>query len=867
MVGYGSLSGMLSRFATREVNKLLHMLPDVEASCGTIHVGLVSGTASVDDVRFSYRGEPAGPNAKAPGSEIYVERIEFGRLFYSLLLDKQMIVHSFNVIRPRVELWMDEEHPKLCFPDIQKDTSLHLDFPFKRAELLNLSVEEASLALHSIRTSLDVVADNCSLSAHNLAYADSTFTFNDSVYSFALASAAFRLPDGNTRIQTNHVAFQNKGKLTIGASRMTYCAGKKQEPGVAGSDIRIDRIEIGPVSHEMLFKRQILIQSVAVRHPRMELWMDEKNPELSFPQTTAKEKREPLTLPFERAEIKKLHILNAALAMHSTRTKLDVAADSCSFHMQRLVYDSRFHCDTVLNYAFGHASVRFPDGAMQLDTRGITRVDQDGLTIGATRLFTTKPNPGGSVPGSDIRVESVHIAPISIALLAQKEALLRSISINNPHAEIWLDEHDPELSFPSFKRKPKEKPFHFPLDLATIQHVKVNNASFAMHCVHNRLDVIANDVSAAVNDIMYAEDECFSYNDSVYQFSLRFAGVTMPDGLMRMEVNGIKHVNQGPLFIGKTHIGHVVKPKELGELLNEPVTWMNMDIDSVSTSPFNPFRKAKAKDWSLARIHAVVGNMDVFRDERFKPKRPSPMPQEGLMSIPAIFRIDRADAHVRHMNVDLSNTDINNGHLELNRLNATVTNITNRRGQTMYAKGNGPLGKGKANIAFSMTMNDEQSFTMDIRATQFNANMLNSFVRPLVGISFDVPIDTVETRYSGDRIKAAGTFKLLYHGLEVQAHKEDDVPYKIVTQNAKAITHIGNTLLPKSNPKKPGTAPREYNVQWKRDPWKLVELYLFGPCIDGAVKTFLPGLFLTHQVKQPKEAKTIKGAKETPKRD
>lgn len=129
MVGYGSLSGMLSRFATREVNKLLHMLPDVEASCGTIHVGLVSGTASVDDVRFSYRGEPAGPNAKAPGSEIYVERIEFGRLFYSLLLDKQMIVHSFNVIRPRVELWMDEEHPKLCFPDIQKDTSFIWIFP------------------------------------------------------------------------------------------------------------------------------------------------------------------------------------------------------------------------------------------------------------------------------------------------------------------------------------------------------------------------------------------------------------------------------------------------------------------------------------------------------------------------------------------------------------------------------------------------------------------------------------------------------------------------------------------------------------------------------------------------------------------
>jgi hypothetical protein len=102
---------------------------------------------------------------------------------------------------------------------------------------------------------------------------------------------------------------------------------------------------------------------------------------------------------------------------------------------------------------------------------------------------------------------------------------------------------------------------------------------------------------------------------------------------------------------------------------------------------------------------------------------------------------------------------------------------------------------------------------------------------------------------------------MLYHGLEVEVHKEDNVPFKFVTQNANTISHIGNKLLPKSNPKKPGEAPREYNVQAKRNPWKPVALYFFMPTIDGAIKTFLPGLFLSQKIKQPKADKSAKAPK------
>lgn len=342
---------------------------------------------------------------------------------------------------------------------------------------------------------------------------------------------------------------------------------------------------------------------------------------------------------------------------------------------------------------------------------------------------------------------------------------------------------------------------------------------------------------------------------------MQSASIITPDGLMRIDVNSIEHHDQGPLFVGATHLENTLKKKKLGDYLKEPVTWISMQIDSVSTSPFNPFRKAMAKDWTLDRLNVVVSEMDIFRDARHKPVRPFVMPQEPLMAIPTVFRINRADAVIKKMNIDLSSTDINNGHLTLGDLSATVTNITNRKGQTMHFKGGGPLGTGKAEAAFDMTMDANNTFAISLKATRLNANMLNSFVRPLVGISFDVPVDILETHYKGDRDRAAGTFKMLYHGLEVEVHKEDNVPFKFVTQNANTITHIGNKLLPKSNPKKPGEAPREYNVQAKRNPWKPVALYFFMPTIDGAIKTFLPGLFLSHKIKQPKADKSAKAPK------
>ena len=112
----GGLNAALSHLAMREVNRLIAWMPEGEVSCGNIRVELISGTATIEDVHFVYRGEPEKGKKTAPGSDIHVDRIEVGRVFFKLLSDKQALMNSISIIGPRIELWLDEEHPERCFP-------------------------------------------------------------------------------------------------------------------------------------------------------------------------------------------------------------------------------------------------------------------------------------------------------------------------------------------------------------------------------------------------------------------------------------------------------------------------------------------------------------------------------------------------------------------------------------------------------------------------------------------------------------------------------------------------------------------------------------------------------------------------------
>lgn len=450
-------------------------------------------------------------------------------------------------------------------------------------------------------------------------------------------------------------------------------------------------------------------------------------------------------------------------------------------------------------------------------------------------------------PGSRISIERIEIGPVSYAMLLNKQILVDAVTVIRPEVELWMDEEHPELCFPDFPKDTTIDTTAFPLRRAELAHLHIRHAALALHSVRTKLDVAVDSCSLSVHDLAY--DSVFSYCDSIYRLDIAHAAVLTPDGLMRIETRDLAHSDQEALTVGKTHIGHTVAKTGLGDLFKEPVTWIDMIIDHVETSPFNPIRKALAQDYTLAKIEAEVNRMDIFRDARYKPKHIFEMPQTILRAIPIPFDIRRIDAAVRTIHIEFASTDRNIGILDLGGIQAKVTNMTNRINATMMVNGDCKLGEGKATAKFSLKMNKACNWGLNLHAQGANTSLLNAFIRPLVGITSDCMIDGLDAHYSGNSVQADGTFRLLYHGFRVQVHKEDDIPYKIITRNAKTFTKLGNSLLPKSNPTAVDARPRAYKVTWKRNEWQPVPLYFFGPCIDGIKKTMLPGLYVHLQTK------------------
>ena len=448
-------------------------------------------------------------------------------------------------------------------------------------------------------------------------------------------------------------------------------------------------------------------------------------------------------------------------------------------------------------------------------------------------------------------MDRIAVGRIFYSLLLDKQIYINDVRIVRPAMELWLDEQHPELSFPQFKDTTLRQGGEW-LKRAELDKLHIKNAAFSLHSLSSKLDLAVDTVGLTVHDLVY--DSTFHYNDTMYAFSLGNARVLMPDGMIRLETSGIEHANQGELKVGRTRICHTMPRKRLGDIVREPVTWMDMTIESVTTAPLNPIHKAMNKDFNLDHLSAVVASMDIFRDERYAPKAPFDMPQNILTSLPAVFCIKHVDAGIRKIDIEFASTNVNCGRLKLRDIHTLVDNVTNKRGATMYVNGHCPISKnGHAIAKMNMSMDKSCQWLLDLHATDIDIDYLNTFVRPLVGITADCHLDTLDMHYTGDNQLAKGTFRMLYHGLKVKVHEEDDIPYKIVTKNAKAFTTLANTLLPKSNPTAVDIRPRAYEVEWKRDEWKPFPLYMFGPCIDGVKKTFLPGLYVHKQVKNKKK--------------
>ena len=451
-----------------------------------------------------------------------------------------------------------------------------------------------------------------------------------------------------------------------------------------------------------------------------------------------------------------------------------------------------------------------------------------------------------------IRIPSLAVWNVDyLALLKHRRLEILGISLDDPEVVIYMDENNPEAFLPTLPKDTTLEKASVWLQSLRVRHIDIDRFSAKLHSTSSPLAVKADTLSLECHNLMYDfADSVFSYNDSVYSLSLAAAYIALPDGMMEMEVHDLNTADQGPLNLGYTRIWNCISHKKMVELLHEQVTWIDLELNSVTTSPFNPIRKALAQDCTLDEIQADVRCMHVIRDARLAPKVPFVTPQEFLRSVPLTFAVKKVTSVTHKLDVELYTTDINCGKLRLKGpLHATMTNVTNKPGAVWHNHAKAPFGaKGKVEATYDIHMNKKSSFELSIHGKDLDLENMNPFIRPLVGITCAIHVSDLEAAYSGDSTIAKGSFCMQYHGLDIKVHKEDNIPYKIVTKHADFFTSAANSLLPKSNPTSVDIHPRKYAVEWTRDVWSPYPLYLFGPCIDGIKKTMLPGLYVHKQI-------------------
>ena len=465
-------------------------------------------------------------------------------------------------------------------------------------------------------------------------------------------------------------------------------------------------------------------------------------------------------------------------------------------------------------------------------------------------------------------VQSLAVGGFDAAKFNQiKQMEIRSVHLYDPFINVVVD----ETVSPQSQKTTKEEMEvlnarlqDINVELATkfitglvVDTILVHNAACDIHSSVTSFNVHADSLFVALYGLGYSliDEVPYHYNDSVYQFYVGHATITTPDSLTAITTSSIRYDNGGAFSIGPTRVRNIVDKWKLGAILNMgPATWIDLSLNSLHTSSKNILREVFTIEdgFFLDSIYVDIQSMSVFRDVRQQPVNPFTLPQVPLLQLSYPFVINHVDAKVHRMNIEVALTKQCVGHLNLNDLCAQLSNVTAIRNSTITLNARCGVGRGVADARIELDIKPTCDWRIALNARDLNLHFLDDMLYPMVGLKVGAEVSSLVADYQGDNQIANGTFCLQYDNLSIHAYKDSQSPFTIVGDLSGLINSASKTLLNKRNPRYPGKAPLAYQVQWKNDPWQQPALFYIGPCIDGCIKTLLPGLFVHKRVKEQK---------------
>lgn len=454
-----------------------------------------------------------------------------------------------------------------------------------------------------------------------------------------------------------------------------------------------------------------------------------------------------------------------------------------------------------------------------------------------------------STAGMSIHIKHVALRHISLRRLLQDKHLhIGRLSVDEPEIVI----HRPSEKQQKQQAKLQNKNTRQQTDTTKTQslltgidigRIKIHDGKVRLSNTGNRMLLTIDDIQLAAHDIGYnMHSDSVSYNDSCYSIALKDISFTSADGLYKTTAESLTTEDAGAVVAKRVHCYNTVKKTALADKKGKvPVTWSDIRLHEVNTSPVNIIRQVLSKKINIDKIRIAGEKVNIYRDVRYKPKKPYPMPQEPLLTMKMPLRIKAVQLVMPQVDIEMATQNISSGLLQLKQVQCGISNVTNRRGDNMTANIHTMfIHGGEGDMSLTLKIDKASHFDFAANLKDMHGDTFNQFLRPLFGAEATYNIHSVKTQYSGDRRRATGTFCMVYDNMQVRIIKED-TPYKMIARNADAINLFAPVVLQKRNPRQQGKEPQSYQVAKERDEMSNFSVYLMGPILDGVLKTVLPG--------------------------
>jgi phenolic acid decarboxylase len=317
----------------------------------------------------------------------------------------------------------------------------------------------------------------------------------------------------------------------------------------------------------------------------------------------------------------------------------------------------------------------------------------------------------------------------------------------------------------------------------------------------------------------------------------------MADGTYKFQSDALSlSTAQKMLSLEKAHMAPLMEPAQMAKSKGHAVTYSDLRLAAVNVQGVDYATLSSLNKLLVHRLEIDGAELTAFKDKKnFGERSPKPLPHDLVQQIQTAFKVDtieikRGYARYEELAEEASET----GYITLEKLNATLTNVSNMPEHVSMdipavAQASGMvMGKAAVNLTVRLPLLHKNGYhTLEGEIGSANPAILNPILAPTVFVSVESG-SIASARFNAELndTHAKGSMQVIYQNLKIDLlSKGEDTEQSF---GKKVLTKVANEVVIKSeNPENGSEEPRVGEIEVERDMERSVFSYWKDCIMNG----------------------------------